>query len=176
MENERIQLVPPSLKYTESMLTVINDSQAELSQFLPWVSELLTVNELEHNIKEALDNFTHFTGEFWFNIIEKETGVFIGVVGFIVRDKSVPYFEIGYWLQTSKVGKGYITEAVKLVEKYAFDDNHAQRLEIKMANSNLKSQAVAQRCGFQFEALLVNARRLPSGELDNTLVYAKTSL
>jgi len=176
MENERIQLVPPSLKYTESMLTVINDSQAELSQFLPWVSELLTVNELEHNIKEALDNFTNFTGEFWFNIIEKETGVFIGVVGFIVRDKSVPYFEIGYWLQTSKVGKGYITEAVKLVEKYAFDDHHAKRLEIKMANSNLKSQAVAQRCGFQFEAQLVNARRLPSGELDNTLVYAKMCL
>lgn len=176
MENERIKLVPPSLKYVGSMLNVINESQAELSQFLPWVSKSLTENELEHNIKEALVNFTNFTREFWFNIIEKETGLFIGVVGFIVRDKSVPYFEIGYWLQTSKVGKGYITEAVKLIEKYAFIDNHAQRLEIKMASSNLKSQAVAKRCGFQFEAQLMNARRLPSGELDNTLVYAKMCL
>jgi ribosomal-protein-serine acetyltransferase len=154
MESERIKLVPPSLKYTESMLTVINESEAELSQFLPWVSESLTESELENNIKEALGNFTKFTGEFWFSIIEKETGLFIGVIGFVVRDKSVPYFEIGYWLQTSKVGKGYITEAVKLVEKYAFNDNHAQRLEIKMASSNLKSQAVAKRCGFKFEAQL----------------------
>ena len=176
MENERIKLVPPSLKYVGSMLIVINESQAELSQFLPWVSESLTENEVKHNIKEALANFTNFTGEFWFNIIEKETGLFIGVIGFIVRDKSVPYFEIGYWLQTSKVGKGYITEAVNLIEKYAFTDNHAQRLEIKMASSNLKSQAVAKRCGFQFEAQLTNARRLPSGELDNTLVYAKMCL
>ncbi|WP_133154680.1 GNAT family N-acetyltransferase, partial [Vibrio splendidus] len=83
MENERIKLVPPSLKYADAMLTVINESQAELSQFLPWVSESLTENELKHNIKEALANFTNFTGEFWFNIIEKETGLFIGVIGFI---------------------------------------------------------------------------------------------
>jgi len=176
MENERIKLIPPSLKYAGSMMAVINESQAELSQFLPWVSESLTQNELEHNIKEALANFTNLTGAFWFNIIEKETGLFIGVIGFIVRDKSVPYFEIGYWLQTSKVGKGYITEAVKLIEKYAFIDNNAQRLEIKMASSNLKSQAVAKRCGFQFEAQLINARRLPSGKLDNTLIYAKLFL
>ena len=52
MENERIQLVPPSLKYTESMLTVINESQAEL----------LTVNELEHKqltLFATPHNFSH---------------------------------------------------------------------------------------------------------------------
>ncbi|KDM93556.1 GNAT family N-acetyltransferase [Photobacterium galatheae] len=173
MESKRIQLVPPSLKYTESMLVAIHESKSDLSQFLPWVSESFTENKLRSNIKEAIENFTLFTGEFWFNLIEKETGLFIGAVGFIVRDKSVPYFEIGYWLQTSKTDKGYITEAVKLIEEYAFKEKHAQRLEIKMAKSNLKSQAVAKRCGFQLEACLTNARRLPSGELDSTVVYAK---
>ncbi|MEI8593657.1 GNAT family N-acetyltransferase [Photobacterium sp. Hal280] len=176
MESERLQLVPPSLKYTESMLAVIEESKAELSQFLPWVSESLTKSDLEANTKDALENFSNFTGEFWFNVIEKETGRFIGAVGFIVRDKSVPYFEIGYWLRTSETGKGYISEAVKLVEQYAFNEHAAQRLEIKMASSNLKSQAVAKRCGFQFEASLANARRLPSGELDNTVIYAKMRL
>jgi len=170
MESKRIELVPPSLVYAASMLAVIRESEIELSEFLPWVSESISKNELECNIKNAVNNFENFTGEFWFNIIEKKTGSFIGVVGFIIRDLNVPYFEIGYWLSTSMVGK----EAVELVERFAFIRNNAQRLEIKMAGSNLKSRAVAERCGYQLEASLINARRLPSGALDNTVIYTKT--
>ncbi|MEZ8747435.1 GNAT family N-acetyltransferase [Vibrio sp. 10N.261.49.A5] len=176
MESERLKLVPPSLNYIDVMHGVIEESQQDLSQFLPWVSGALSKQVLEDNTKEAMVNFSRCIGEFWFNIIEKKTGLFIGVVGFIVRDKSVPYFEIGYWLQTSKTGFGYITEAVGLVEQYAFDDLSARRVEIKMAASNLKSQAVAIRCGYEVEATLINSRRLPSGELDSTMVYAKTRL
>jgi len=176
MESKRIELVPPSLVYADSMLAVIRESEIELSEFLPWVSESLSKNELECNIKNAVNNFENFTDEFWFNIIEKKTGSFIGVVGFMIRDLNVPYFEIGYWLRTSMVGKGYVTEAVKLVEGFAFIRNNAQRLEIKMASSNLKSRAVAERCGYQLEASLMNARRLPSGSLDNTVIYTKTGL
>jgi len=176
MESKRIELVPPSLKYAASMLAVIRESETELSEFMPWVSESLSKSDLEGNIRNAVKNFDNFTDEFWFNIIEKETGSFIGVVGFIIRDLNVPYFEIGYWLNTSMVGKGYVTEAVKLVERFAFISHHAQRLEIKMAGSNLKSRAVAERCGYQLEASLINARRLPSGALDNTVIYTKTGL
>lgn len=176
MESERLKLVPPSLKFTDAMYVVIEECKPEFSQFLPWVSNSLTTKTLEDNIKEAAINFSNFSGEFWFNIIEKKTGSFIGVVGFIIRDESVPYFEIGYWLQTSKTGFGYITEAIRLVEQYAFDDKGALRVEIKMAGSNLKSQAVAKRCGYYLEAQLVNTRRLPSGELDSTFIYVKTCL
>ncbi|MDN3701958.1 GNAT family N-acetyltransferase [Vibrio artabrorum] len=153
MESERLELVPPSLKYADAMYQVIDESRRELSQFLPWVSD-----------------------EFWFNIIEKETGMFVGAIGFIVRDKSVPYFEIGYWLKTSKTGLGYVSEAIGLVEQFAFINKSAQRVEIKMAGSNLRSQLVAKRCGYKLEAHLANARRLPSGELDSTVVYAKMCL
>ncbi|RBW63434.1 N-acetyltransferase [Vibrionales bacterium C3R12] len=174
MESERLKLVAPSLDFIDAMYTVIDECRSEFSEFLPWVSDALTKKALEQNIKEAVINFSNFSGEFWFNIIEKKTGSFIGAVGFIVRDESVPYFEIGYWLQTSKVGSGYITEAISLVEQYAFNDKGAMRVEIKMAATNLKSQAVAKRCGYGLEGQLVNARRLPSGELDSTVIYSKT--
>lgn len=176
METQRIKLTPPSLEYSESMFTVIEDSKEEFAPFLPWVTDSLTLTDIEENTKTALVNFELFVDEFWFNIIEKATGHFIGAIGFIVRDKSVPYFEIGYWLRTSETGKGYVTEAVSLVERYAFQVRCARRLEIKMAESNIKSQAVATRCGYHFEACLVNGRRLPSGDLDNTLIYVKTQL
>ncbi|EKO3905711.1 GNAT family N-acetyltransferase [Vibrio fluvialis] len=176
MESERLKLVPPSLKYADAMYQVIDESRLELSQFLPWVSDEFTKSRLKQNIKEAAHNFANFTDEFWFNIIEKETGLFVGAIGFIVRDKSVPYFEIGYWLKTSKTGLGYVSEAIGLVERYAFINKEAQRVEIKMAGSNFRSQSVANRCGYKLEAHLANARRLPSGELDSTVVYAKMYL
>nr|WP_269450590.1 GNAT family N-acetyltransferase [Xenorhabdus poinarii] len=108
-----------------------------MATFLPWVTELLTLQELENNIQIAIDNYHHFTEAFWFNVIEKRNQSFIGVVGFIIRDAAVPYFELGYWLDTEKTGQGYITEAVTLVERYAFnqplsiieDGTRRQRLE-----------------------------------------------
>ncbi len=78
----------------------------------------------------------------WFNIIEKETGLFVGAIGFIVRDKSVPYFEIGYWLKTSKTGLGYVSEAIGLVERYAFINKEAQRVEIKIVQESVSSKSL----------------------------------
>lgn len=143
---------------------------------MPWVSGNFTKARLEENIKEAAHNFANFADEFWFNIIEKESGMYVGAIGFVIRDKNVPFFEIGYWLKTSKTGLGYASEAIGLVEQYAFNNKSAQRVEIKMAGSNFKSQSVANRCGYRLEAHLANARRLPSGELDSTVVYAKNFL
>ncbi|WP_122055690.1 GNAT family N-acetyltransferase [Vibrio sp. Evd11] len=174
MESERLKLTPPSLKYSEEMFDVINECKVEFSQFLPWVSDSLTKEQLELNIQDATNNFANFIGEFWFNIIEKKTGAFIGAIGFMIRGGTVSYFEIGYWLQTSQTGFGYVSEAIRIIEEYAFIQKGAKRIEIRMAGSNLKSRAVAKRCGYQQEACFANDRRLPSGELDSTLVYAKT--
>ncbi|MEZ9072096.1 GNAT family N-acetyltransferase [Vibrio splendidus] len=176
MESERLKLTPPSLKYSEEMFEVINECKVEFSQFLPWVSDSLTKDQLELNIQDATNNFANFIGEFWFNIIEKKTGAFIGAIGFMIRDDTVPYFEIGYWLKTSQTGFGYVSEAIRIVEEHAFIQKGAKRIEIRMAGSNLKSRAVAKRCGYQLEDRFANARCLPSGDLDSTLVYAKTSL
>lgn len=175
MISERIKLLPPSLDYVSCMHDSIIGNRAELSVFLPWVTNALTSGDIERNTLEAIDNYKKIMGEFWFNIIDIKTDEFIGAVGFIVRDRVVPYFEIGYWLITARTGNGYVTEAIKMIEHYALHDLKANRLEIKMAGSNLKSRAVAERCGYQLEASLANGRRLPSGMLDSTLIYSKTS-
>ncbi len=50
----------------------------------------------------------------------------------------MPFFEIGYWLNTSSVGCGYVTEAVELVEQYAFESLEANRVIIRAAETNAK--------------------------------------
>lgn len=176
MQSERIQLVPPSMELAQPMLEAIRESQNELSEYLPWVPHALTESESMQNMQEAIDNYERFEGELRLSILRKSDLKFLGAIGLIIRDKSVPYFEIGYWLHSAETGNGYISEAVSILENYAFGQLNALRVEIRAAEINVKSRAVAERCGYQLEATLVNERRLPSGELSNTVIYSKLGL
>ncbi|MFH0258744.1 GNAT family N-acetyltransferase [Vibrio rumoiensis] len=176
METDRLYLAPPCLANQPAMLEAIIESQAELSQFLDWVPFALTEQQSIEATQQAMVNFDNFENELRYSLLDKQSGKLVGMIGLLIRDKEVPYFEIGYWLRRSCVGLGYITEAVQALETYAFQDLKAQRVEIRTAGTNTKSQAVAERCGYQLEGTLRYARRLPSRELDHTLIYAKTRL
>lgn len=174
LESDRLTLTPPSMDWQNAMLLAVVESQNTLRQFLPWVPNALTEQESINDMQKAIDNFERFENELRFGLIEKTSGQLVGVIGLVIRDKSVPFFEIGYWLRSSCAGKGYMTEAVTRLEHYAFTELSANRVEIRVAETNLKSQAVAERCQYLLEGMLVNECRLPSGALSNTLIYAKS--
>ena len=174
METNRLRFARPSLEDQPAMLVAIKESEQALKEFLPWVPFALSQQASIEHTQQAINNFANFKDELRFSLIEKASGRLIGAIGLIIRDKDVPFFEIGYWLRSDSVGKGYISEAVAKLEEYAFGELNAKRLEIRVAQSNIKSRKVAERCGYELEANLRNERRLPSGKLDNTLVYVKT--
>jgi len=174
MQTERIELLPPSLDLVAQTRIAIKESEAELSEYLGWVSSSLA--NPHENMQVAIDNFNAFENEIRYHILEKSSASIIGTTGLLVRDVEVPFYEIGYWVRSSHAGKGFIAEAVSLLEQYTFTELGANRIEIRAAACNTKSRAVAQRAGYTLEAELINERRLPSGKLANTVVYAKTSL
>lgn len=174
LETARLRMMPPSLNDLPVMLAVLQNSKDHLETFLPWLPNVLTEEQLKQSIIEAMACFAKFEGEQRYSLYTKQSGELIGAIGLIVHDKSVPYFEIGYWLAQEFVGQGYVSEAVLALEHYAFTELKAERIEIKAAQTNLKSRAVPERNGYQLEGVLHNARRLPSGALDNTVIYAKT--
>lgn len=173
LTTERLALLPPDLSFQPQVLAAIKASKDQLMAFLPWVPYALTQEESVENMEQAIDNFQRGENELRFFVFHRQTDEVLGAVGLIIRDKSVPFYEIGYWANTQFSGKGYISEAVTAVERYAFDVLHARRVEIKCAESNVKSKSVAERCGYEFEARLKHACKLPNGLLDNTLVFAK---
>ena len=80
--------------------------------------------------------------------------------------------EIGYWLRTSAVGRGYCTEAVNALVGFAKNELYASRLEICCDPRNGKSRAVAERCGFTLEGILKQNMRAPGGNLRDSCMYA----
>ena len=64
---------------------------------------------------------------------------------------------IGYWLDEDNVGRGIITDAVKTMIRYAFDELAINRIEIRAAVGNIKSRAIPERLGFRQEGILRQA-------------------
>jgi len=56
---------------------------------------------------------------------------------------------VGYSLDKEYQGKGYMTEALNLILKYAEDELDLHRLEASVLTDNDKSKSVLKRCGFE---------------------------
>ena len=80
--------------------------------------------------------------------------------------------EIGYWCCTSFTGRGFVTEAVRAVTRFAIDHLGAERLEIRCDALNLPSNRVAERVGFELEGTLRNGDLRLDGSLEDTRVYS----
>lgn len=107
-------------------------------------------------------------------LFEKSSGLLVGCSGFHDIDWRIPAMEIGYWVRTGQVGKGFVTEAVNRLTELAFTSLNAKRVEIRCDRINERSRKVAERCGFQLEGTLLNEDMSPDGELRDTCIYGKT--
>ena len=105
---------------------------------------------------------------------ERTTGRYLGGSGLHRIDWGVPAFEIGYWLRTSAWGRGYISEAARVLCRFAFETLGANRVEIRCDGRNARSMAVPRRLDFVQEATLRNHCRDGCGELRDTLIFAMT--
>ena len=68
-------------------------------------------------------------------------------------------FEIGYWCRRGETGKGYVSEGVAALAELALGRLGGARVEIRCDDLNLRSAAVAERCGFALEGILANDGR-----------------
>lgn len=173
LANSEIRLETPNMERVEELYEVIRNAQPRLKEFLPWARELMTFEKIEQNLHQAIENFSSMTHELRFSIIEQQSDRLLGLISLKIADPLVPFFEIGYWLGNCAIGRGIMSQSVKLVERMAMEKLKAKRIEIVTAASNRRSRAVAERCGYHLDALFRHHRRLPSGAMDDTVVYSK---
>jgi RimJ/RimL family protein N-acetyltransferase len=79
------------------------------------------------------------------------------IVGSIWFSKSIPYFdglEIGYVVFAPQHrGQGIMTEALSLCTDYLFQSTKIHRVQLIIAEGNIASERVAQKCGFTYEGM-----------------------
>lgn len=171
----RLILRPPRAGDGPMVNEAIRESFDELSRWMEWAKELPTVEQTEAFARLNAEKYND-ADEAGLWMIHRQSGRFIGGSGLPSIKWDVPSFEIGCWCRTSEIGKGYVTEATWAIAQTLFDSVGAKRVELRMDDRNARSWRVAERLGFELEAVLKRDSRANDGSLRDTRVYAAFSL
>jgi [ribosomal protein S5]-alanine N-acetyltransferase len=60
---------------------------------------------------------------------------------------------VGYWIDEARAGRSYMSEAVAVVTKFAFDDLNLHRLEIDIIPRNTNSRRVMEKLRYRQEGV-----------------------
>jgi RimJ/RimL family protein N-acetyltransferase len=172
-DTERLTIRCPMPGDGAALNEAVLESLEQLRPWLPWAMETPSVEQTETNVRRGYIRFMA-REDLWLLLFLKGTNICVGGSGLHRIDWELPKFEIGYWLRTSYVGQGYMTEAVVGITNFAFDMLGAKRVEIRCDSLNARSSSVAERLGFPLEGILRRDRRDHlSGDLRDTMIFAK---
>ncbi|NHZ72655.1 MAG: GNAT family N-acetyltransferase [Aquificales bacterium] len=172
-DTERLTIRCPMPGDGAALYEAVLESLDELRPWLAWAMKDPTVEDTETNVRKGYTRFLN-RKDLWLLLFLKGTNTCVGGSGLHRIDWEVPKFEVGYWLRTSYVGQGYMTEAVTGITNFAFDMLDAKRVEIRCDALNERSTAIARRLNFPLEGTLrCDDRNHLSGKLRDTLIFAK---
>ena len=175
LNTERLVLRPPQAGDGPTFQAAVAESLPELRRFLgalPWIAAEQTAQSAELYCRNAHANFVARKDLSLF-VFDKVGGDLIGGVGLHRTVWTTPKTEVGYWCRSSKLGRGYVSEAVSALTRFAFTELGMARVELITDEANHASRRVADRCGFTLEGTLRHESRAPDGTLRNTCVYAR---
>lgn len=175
LRSERVLVRPYRSADAEALYAAVEESREHVGRWLAWPQSYSSVHDAHLSI--ARWKMRHFLREDFTCCIyaldgAEPGGRFVGSCSLRPVEWSIGYFALGYWVRASASGRGYVTEAARLLIAWAFQQYQAQRVEITCDERNLASAAVARRLGFVQEACLRNSRPTIMGQPRNTLVFA----
>ena len=104
-------------------------------------------------------------------IIEKATGKLVGTIGYMDHNEDNATVEVGYSLARWLWNGGYMTEALRRVIDYTFEDMEINRIEAQHELTNPASGRVMEKCGMRKEGEL-RQRLYNKGRFVDVALYA----
>jgi ribosomal-protein-alanine N-acetyltransferase len=84
-----------------------------------------------------------------FHVFQKERACLVGGIGLTQVKRGVAQVgTLGYWVGEPFQGRGYMTEAVKLISRFAFTQLNLHRVEAACLPENAASRRVLEKAGF----------------------------
>ncbi|WP_102029542.1 GNAT family N-acetyltransferase [Salirhabdus sp. Marseille-P4669] len=131
LNTKRLKLVP----CTEKLLSALTNEDYQIGP------------HIQGYINELKDDSTLYGWGVWL-IYNNKTNALIGDIGFKGKAKEDHSVEIGYGIMPTYQGKGYATEAVAALIKWAFSHNNIHKIKAECLIVNHSSIRVLQKLGF----------------------------
>jgi [ribosomal protein S5]-alanine N-acetyltransferase len=140
----RVEIRRPMAADCDEFLALVRSSQ-DLHR--PWVEPPSTRQRYEAYLESR-----QWVGDDGFFVCDSGSGSIVGVVNLncIVRGFFHSAY-LGYYVGAAFAGRGYMTEGLKLVARFAFTEMGLHRLEANIQPENVASIALVRKCGFRKE-------------------------
>ena len=171
-ESDRLTIRAPRPGDGAEMNAAVQETFDDLKPWMPWARQMPTLEESETYVRRAQCEFLA-REDLVMLLFLKGTNTLVGGSGLHRINWDIPKFEIGYWCRKRFQRQGYISESTEAIATFAFETLGAKRVEIRCDSKNVKSRRVPDRLGFKLEGTLRNSTLSTSGELRDTLVFAK---
>ncbi|NLO21721.1 MAG: GNAT family N-acetyltransferase [Syntrophomonadaceae bacterium] len=115
--------------------------------------------------------------EMVWGIAVKESGRIIGSIG-LVDDQKRQYDMVkmlGYAIGEAYWGQGFMSEAVKKVIKFGFEELHLAAISAYCFPFNQRSKSIINKCNFEYEGTLQMAEKIYNGNIYDNECYLLTA-
>lgn len=172
LRGERVLLRPYRVDDAEHVLAAVDESREHPRPWVNWVDDMATVEDCRDYCIRGAAKWVLRT-DLAVGIFDAQTGRFLGGTGLHDPNWELRSFEVGYWMRVSALGKGYVTEAVRLLLELAFDHLQARRIELCCDPDNDASRRVAEQAGFVLEGRQRNSLVARDGRASDWLVFSR---
>lgn len=140
----------------------------EVTRYLMWDAHT-DVSTSQSVIKSWLESYEKPCFYQWAIVADTEP---IGSISVVHLDERSDSAEIGYCLSRKEWGKGMMTEALKMVMGYLFDEVGMHRIHLKHDSLNIGSGRVMIKNNLRYEGTQIGANRRIDGSWGDLILYA----
>ena len=169
IDTQRLLLRRFHRKDVSSLEEGVRSSLVDLNEWLPWAHMDYTRDDAVAFIRDSIQAWKEEKA-FDFTIRGKDDpGRHLGNISIWQTSRTGRIGEIGYWIRTDLVGRGYATEATRAVMEAGFETMGLHKITLRIAVGNKGSERVAEKLGFTIEGVLREELLIRGNWVDHTL-------
>ena len=147
LETERLVLRPHTLSDCESLQKYFNNWNIikNLNGSVPWPYP--TDGQKNHFAQTIVPTTKDGSAYGWVICLKEAPEHALGCINYRYKNSRPENGDRGFWLAEPHWGKGYMSEAVKAVNNFAFDILKADKMVLTNRKSNIGSRRVKEKTG-----------------------------
>ena len=128
----------------------VDESRAELMPWMPWMHDGYTIADTRDWLAQR-DAEWDAHKDFSTLVVDAASGEVLGAAGFNQINHDQRFANLGYWVRSSRTGRGVASSAARLCARWGFEALGFGRAEIVAIRANVASCRAAEKAGARFE-------------------------